>query len=134
MSHVFRPGSGALDAAVVSLEERVPDRPLRLGFPRLTGISSEVWGAVSDRMLVTGMVQGIEEFPERDLKLFRTDLEMPPDAGGGPLLNELGEVVGLLVARGSGTATFAISLESLAQLFVAAGVGFAESADEGPAR
>ncbi|WP_329260712.1 Hsp70 family protein [Streptomyces pseudovenezuelae] len=134
VSHVFRPGSGALDAAVVSLEERVPDRPLRLGFPRLTGISSEVWGAVSDRMLVTGMVQGIEEFPERDLKLFRTDLEMPPDAGGGPLLNELGEVVGLLVARGSGTATFAISLESLAQLFVAAGVGFAESADEGPAR
>ncbi|AYC40557.1 Chaperone protein DnaK [Streptomyces griseorubiginosus] len=131
VSHVFHPGSAALDAGVVLLDNRVPDRPLRLGFPRLTGISSEVWGAVSDRMLVTGMVQGIEEFSERGLKLFRTDLELPPDAGGGPLLNELGEVVGLLLARASGKATFAISLDSLAPLFARAGVAFAESGGSG---
>jgi molecular chaperone DnaK len=134
VSHVFGPDSTALDASVVLLSGRVSDRPLRRGFPRLTGISNEVWGAASDRMLVTGMVQGIEDFPERGLKLFRTDLELPSDAGGGPLLNELGEVVGLLVARASGTATFAISLDSLAPLFVSAGVGFAEPSGEGPTR
>ncbi len=134
VSHVFGPDSSGLDAGVVLLAERVPDRPLRLGFPRLTGIANEVWGAASDRMLVTGMVQGIEEFPERGLKLFRTDLELPPDAGGGPLLNELGEVVGLLVARTSGTATFAISLDSLAPLFASAGVGFSEPGGEESAR
>lgn len=130
VKHVFRSDSAALDAGVVLLAERVPDRPLRQGFPRLTGISDEVWGAACDRMLVTGMVQGIEEFPEQGLKLFRTDLELPSGAGGGPLLNELGEVVGLLVARVPGAATFAISLESLAPLFASAGVGFAESGEE----
>ncbi|WP_030598482.1 Hsp70 family protein [Streptomyces fulvoviolaceus] len=131
---VFRPDSSAIDASVVLLDEPVPGWPLRLGFPRLTTIGSEVWGPASDQMLVTGMVQGIEEFSEYGLKLFRTDLELPPEAGGWPLLNELGEVIGLLVQRATGTATFAISVDSLAPLLAGAGFGLSEPGGEGTPR
>ncbi|MEU1196728.1 Hsp70 family protein [Streptomyces sp. NPDC005813] len=132
--HVFRPESSFIDACVVLLAERVPAQPLRLGFPRLSNIGDEVWGAASDHMLVAGIVQGFEAFAEYGLKLFRTDLELPPEAGGGPLLNELGEVVGLLVQRGSGAATFAISVDSLAPLLASAGFGLSEAGGDGALR
>ena len=128
--HVFRPDSSAIDACVLLLAERARAQPLRLGFPRLTNIGDEAWVAASDEMLVAGIVQGFESFPEYDLKLFRTDLELPSAAGGGPLLNELGEVVGMLVQRGSGAATFAISVDSLASLLASAGFGLSEPGGE----
>ncbi|WP_405807022.1 Hsp70 family protein [Streptomyces sp. NBC_00210] len=131
---VFRPDSSAIDASVILLAERAPAQPLRLGFPRLTNIGDETWVAAADQMLVTGIVQGFESFPEYDLKLFRTDQELPPETGGGPLLNELGEVVGMLVQRGSGATTFAISVDSLAPLLASAGFGLSEPGGEGTTR
>jgi len=131
--HVFRPVSSAVNACVLLLAERTRAQPLRLGFPRLTNIGDEAWAAVSDEMLVAGIVQGFESFPEHDLKLLRTDLELPFGAGGGPLFNELGEVVGMLAQRGTGAATFAISVDSLASLLASAGFGLAEpGAEEAP--
>jgi molecular chaperone DnaK len=132
--HVFRPDSSAVDACVLLLAEREPAQPLRLGFPRLTNIGDETWVAASDQMIVTGIVQGFESFPEYELKLFRTDLELPPEAGGGPLLNELGEVIGMLAQRGSGATTFAISVDSLAPLLASAGFGLSEPGGEGTTR
>ncbi|MCH0561226.1 Hsp70 family protein [Streptomyces sp. MUM 16J] len=128
--HVFRPDSSAVDACVILLAERARAQPLRLGFPRLTNIGDEAWAAASDQMLVAGILQGFESFPEYDLKLFRTDLELPPTAGGGPLLNELGEVIGMLVQRGSGATTFAISVDSFASLLASAGFGLSEPRGE----
>ncbi|MET7718578.1 Hsp70 family protein [Streptomyces sp. NPDC005407] len=124
--HVFHPAVSGVDACVLLLAERAPVQPLRLGFPRLTHIGDEIWVAASEQMLVTGIVEKFEAFPEHGLQLFRTDLELPSEAGGGPLLNELGEVVGLLAQRGSGKATFAISVDSLAPLLASAGFGLSE--------
>ncbi|MFJ8504460.1 Hsp70 family protein [Streptomyces avermitilis] len=125
--HVFRPDSSAIDACVILLAERVRTQPLRLGFPRLVNVGHEVWMAAAEQMLVAGIVQGFESFPEYELKLFRTDLELPAEAGGGPLFNELGEAVAMVAPRESGTTAFAISVDSLAPLLASAGFGLSES-------
>ncbi|MCF3134404.1 Hsp70 family protein [Streptomyces olivochromogenes] len=131
---VFRPDSTAVDACVLLLAERVPVQPLRLGFPRLTNIGDQAWAAASDQMLVVGTVQGFEAFPEHDLKLFRADLPLTSEAGGGPLLNELGEVIGILVQPDAKPTTFALSVDSLAPLLASAGFGLSEPGAEETAR
>jgi molecular chaperone DnaK len=123
VSRVFLPDSAALDTAVLLLAEPVPVRPLRLGFPRLTHIGDPVWATAPDAVLLPGIVEKFESFPEQGLQVHKTDLRMPADAAGGPLLNELGEVIGVLVLRGQEQPAFAVTVDSLAALLVSAGVG-----------
>jgi hypothetical protein len=53
------------------------------------------------RTLIRGDVEKFEFFPEHGLQLIKTGLGVAAESGGGPLFNELGEVVGILVTRGA---------------------------------
>jgi S1-C subfamily serine protease len=115
------PDSPHLDVAVLHLDEPVAPSPLRLGHGELVRIGDRVWtpGPAGDGppALLDGVVDGFESFPEQGLRLFRTGLRIGPAGSGGPLLNALGEVVGVLtVGRESGAATFALTVDRLRPL------------------
>ncbi|GAA4517770.1 hypothetical protein GCM10023191_090880 [Actinoallomurus oryzae] len=115
------PDSPHLDVAVLHLDEPVAPSPLRLGHGELVRIGDRVWapGPAGDGppALLDGVVDGFESFPEQGLRLFRTGLRIGPAGSGGPLLNALGEVVGVLtVGRESGPATFALTVDGLRPL------------------
>ncbi|MFD3329071.1 Hsp70 family protein [Streptomyces sp. NPDC058701] len=124
----FLSDSAAVDTAVLLLAEPVPERPLRLGFPRLTHIGDLAWAAAPDDVLIPGIVEKFEPFPEHGLQLYKTDLRLPPEAAGGPLLNELGEVIGVLVLRSEELPAFAVTVDSLAPLLASAGFGLTGAA------
>ncbi|WUH91064.1 Hsp70 family protein [Streptomyces sp. NBC_00433] len=119
----FLPDTSALDTAVLLLAEPVRTRPLRLGFPRLTHIGDPIRAAAPGGALVPGIIEKFEAFPEQGLHLYRTDLRLPAAAAGGPLLNELGEVIGALAPGGETQPAFAITADSLAPLLAGAGFG-----------
>lgn len=125
---MFLSDSAAVDTAVLLLAEPVPERPLRLGFPRLTHIGDLAWAAAPDDVLLPGIVEKFEPFPEHGLQLYKTDLRLPPEAAGGPLLNELGEVIGVLVLRSEEQPAFAVTVDSLAPLLASAGFGLTGAA------
>jgi len=97
---VFLPGAPHTDVAVLRLPAAATAAPLRLGYPGLVRIGDPVWAAAPARggpaHLAGGLVEGFEVFAEQDLRLFRTGLRLGPGSSGGPLLNGLGEVVGVL--------------------------------------
>ncbi|MFF1921286.1 Hsp70 family protein [Streptomyces sp. NPDC058221] len=128
VERVFLPDSRRSDVAVLRLADPVAPEtavPLRLGHAKLLGIGDRVWAAgPPPRDLLHGVVDRFESFPEQDLRLFRTGLRLPPRCSGGPLLNDLGEAVGILTI-GEGGATgdglFALTADALAPLLDSAG-------------
>ncbi|MFC5744475.1 Hsp70 family protein [Actinomadura rugatobispora] len=123
VGHVFTPDSPHLNAALLQLAEPVPSPPLRLGHAKLVRIGDPVH-IVSGGSLVSGVVDAFESFPEQDLNLYRVGLRVPPGSAGGPLLNEVGEVIGVLSAPArSERASFAITIDTLAPLLTSAGFG-----------
>ncbi|MFD3466333.1 Hsp70 family protein [Streptomyces sp. NPDC058682] len=126
---VFLADSSSIATAVLLLAEPVQAAPLRLGFPRLVHIGDLVWAAPDpDDALVPGIVEKFEVFPEQRLQLFKTNLGLPPEAAGGPLLNELGEVIGTLALRAESEPAFAVTTDSLAGLLASAGFGLTGAA------
>jgi molecular chaperone DnaK len=68
-----------------------------------------------------GIVDQFESFPEENLLLFKVGLSLPPTWSGGPLLSDLGEVIGVLTITsaqaGTGpSAVFALTADSLTSL------------------
>jgi molecular chaperone DnaK len=117
------PESPYLDLAVLRLAEPVVGPSLRLGHGALVRVGDTVHAADPGTVLALreGVVNGFESFSEQDLHLYRTELEVTPRASGGPLLNALGEVVGVLaVGEGSSRGTFALTIDSLTPLLTAA--------------
>ncbi|GLY91610.1 Hsp70 family protein [Actinoallomurus iriomotensis] len=115
------PDSPHLDVAVLRLDEPVEASPLRIGHGELVRVGDRVRapGPAGDGSpaLLDGVVDGFESFPEQGLRLYRTGLRIGPAGSGGPLLNALGEVVGVLtVGEESGPATFALTVDGLRSL------------------
>ncbi|MFD7909906.1 Hsp70 family protein [Streptomyces sp. NPDC059752] len=125
---IFLADSSSIATAVLLLAEPVQAAPLRLGFPRLVHIGDLVWAPAPDDALLPGIVEKFEVFPEQRLQLFKTDLGLPPEAAGGPLLNELGEVIGTLALRAESEPAFAVTTDSLAGLLASAGFGLTGAA------
>ncbi|WP_322750370.1 MULTISPECIES: Hsp70 family protein [unclassified Frankia] len=140
VGHIFLPESSHCDVALLRLTEPAPARPLRLGYPKLVHIGDRVWVAPAQsgpapadgvpRPLRQGTVEQFESFPEQQLQLVRTSLVVPPAGSGGPLFNDLGEVIGILTVgdqpkarRGAATTAgdFALSAEVLDPLLERAG-------------
>jgi len=93
-------------------------------------IGDPVWAVAPARGgpadLVSGLVEGFEVFAEQDLRLFRTGLRLGPGSSGAPLLNGLGEVVGVLTigARAADAVVdgaFALTVDALSLLLDQAG-------------
>jgi molecular chaperone DnaK len=84
----------------------------RLGHARLVHVGDRVAGPDGE-----GLVDGFESFPDEGLRLIRTGLSVPPAGSGGPVVNDLGEVIGVLTVgdRDTGGA-FAITVDALTGL------------------
>jgi molecular chaperone DnaK len=131
VERIFLPRSPHGDVALLRLAEPAEVAPLRLGHARLVRVGDPVWaiapGAEPSEALLAGVVNKFESFPEWDIRLFKVDLRVPPRSSGGPLLNELGEVVGVLTIKeraGESAADepcFAQTADSLEPLLSAAG-------------
>jgi molecular chaperone DnaK len=125
VERVFVPERHRTGVAVLRLAEAVPVTPLRLGHPKLVRIGDRVWAAArrgGQLALVPGIVDRFESFAEHDLHVFKTDLRPTPECGGGPLLNDLGEVVGILAVReGEAAGTYALTIDALDRLLADAG-------------
>ncbi|OLB67459.1 MAG: hypothetical protein AUI10_00025 [Actinobacteria bacterium 13_2_20CM_2_72_6] len=118
VEEVVRPAEARGGLAVLRLAQPVAVAPMRLGHPKLVRIGDPVWGAGS-----AGVVDRFESFDEQGLHLFKTSLRAGAESSGGPLLNDLGEVVGVLAVRsGSGSeGAFALTVDALDPVLAAAG-------------
>jgi molecular chaperone DnaK len=132
VEHLILPDAPHIDVALLRLAEPASAAPLRLGYPDLVRVGDKVHAVTREPAeaeqagLVTGLVDGFETFPEQDLRLFRTGLRLEPGCSGGPLLNDLGEVIGVLTirersGRGFPDAAFALTIDALNPLLTRAG-------------
>lgn len=106
------PDNPRVDLALLRTRDPVGRVVPRLGFARLLHVGDRVAGPSGE-----GLVDGFEAFPDEGLRLVRTGLSVPPAGSGGPLVDDLGEVVGVLAVGASDTGgAFAITVETLAEL------------------
>jgi molecular chaperone DnaK len=121
VTRVQSPDNTALDVAVLRLDQPLQGG-LRLGHAALVGVGGRVFAATGadpagGESIVDGLVDRLESFAERDLTLFRVGLRLPSTAGGGPLVNDLGEAVGILVIGDQPTGgAFALIVDAFAAL------------------
>jgi molecular chaperone DnaK len=125
------PRSSPGDVALVRLVDPVTVAPLRLGHANLVRIGDRVWtvspGVDSPGEPISGLVNKFESFPEWNMRLLKVGLAVPVRDSGGPVLNDLGEVVGILTVKdraGESAAEetcFAQTADSLEPLLAAAG-------------
>jgi molecular chaperone DnaK len=103
VERVFLSRASAGDIALLRLAESVETRPFRLGHANLVHVGDPVWtiipGANLSEALVCGRVNKFEAFPEWNIRLLKVSLRVPALTSGAPLLNDLGEVVGILIIK-----------------------------------
>jgi molecular chaperone DnaK len=131
VERLFLSRSSRVDVALLRLAEPVAAPPFRLGHANLVRLGDPVWtiAAPADgpEGLCSGLVNKFESFPEWNIRLFKVGLRLPGRCSGGPLLNDLGEVVGILTVKdrpGEAEAEetcFAQTVDSLEPLLAAAG-------------
>jgi molecular chaperone DnaK len=132
VERVYLPDAPHADVAVLRLAAAAEAAPLRLGYPDLVRVGDPVRAAApapaggGPAGLLSGLVDRFETFPEQGLRLFRTGLQLEPRCSGGPLLNDVGEVIGVLTIgqRAAGAASegaFALTVDALNPLLAQAG-------------
>ncbi|WP_427918915.1 Hsp70 family protein [Streptomyces sp. cg40] len=135
VAEVVPHGPESAFVAVLRLSAPVSPASLRLGHPALIRLGDPVWAPVvnvsaspdvSDMSgsLLSAAVDSLENVPERQLRLVRTTLRPSPEQAGAPLLNDLGEVIGLLCVSDGAPATrggFAVGVDALTPLLARAG-------------
>lgn len=106
------PDNPRVDLALLRAE-RPTGRPTpRLGHARLLHVGDRVAGPGGE-----SVVDGFESFPDVGLRLIRTGLPASPEGSGGPVVNDAGEVVGVLAVGDSDTGgAFAITVDALTEL------------------
>ena len=103
VERIFLSRSSPSDIALVRLADPAEVTPFRLGHANLVRVGDPVWtiAPVADlrEALVSGLVNKFESFPEWSIRLLKVGLRVPARCSGGPLLNDLGEVVGILTIK-----------------------------------
>lgn len=118
VKHVHLPESPDNDLAVLVLTDPVDAAPSRLGHPALVRVGDHVWTPDPAGRQLTGLVDRFESTP--DGRLFRTGLRAPATSVGAPVLDEIGEVIGVITTTDPDGA-HALSVDALAPLLAAAG-------------
>jgi S1-C subfamily serine protease len=74
--------------------------------------------------LRSGLVEGFLPLPGSGISVFKIAMDLPDPLVGGPLFNELGEVIAVItsVQRQGAVAAFAVTVDSVSELLTAAGV------------
>ena len=120
VTRIHLPDSPDTDVAVLRLAEPVDVAPLPLGYPTLVRIGDQVWtpDPADNATRVTGLVDRFES--TAGVRLFRTGLRVPPSCAGAPVLNDLGEVIGVITA-GETDGAHVLSVDALDRLLTKAG-------------
>jgi molecular chaperone DnaK len=138
VEHVFLPRSSPSDVALLRLAEPAEGTPLRLGYSGLVRVGDPVWAidreAELQDALSSGVVNKLESFADLGIRLFKVGLRVPARSSGGPLLNDLAEVVGILAIKDrpgepAEESCFAQTADSLEPLLAAAGFNAQAAAD-----
>lgn len=92
-----------LDIAVIKIDSRETFTPLKLGDSSLAEVGQIVFAVGNPFGLGETVTQGIISAKERSLSdnqrdLFQTDAAINPGNSGGPLVNLMGEIIGINVA------------------------------------
>ncbi|MFG1685211.1 Hsp70 family protein [Nonomuraea sp. NPDC049269] len=117
----------AIDLALIELAEPVAAPLPRLGYSSTVRVGDRVWIAAPNPKAEAGWKLGfgtVDTFAssrEHGFRLFKCGMQVKPRAYGGPLFNDLGEVVGVLMADHHQAdkplpATFALSVDAVDQL------------------
>ncbi|MET0233427.1 MAG: Hsp70 family protein [Kibdelosporangium sp.] len=120
--HVALADPAFLDVAVLRFDGPPVAAPrLRTGHPKLVRIGDRVWIPGRDTGLTHGIVDRFESFPEYGLHLFRVEVDVALDNTGSPVLNDLGEVIGILTVKAKESATsadgvFAVAIDTVEPL------------------
>ncbi|MFD8308926.1 Hsp70 family protein [Streptomyces sp. NPDC059690] len=123
------PGPESAHIAILRLARPVPATPLHIGYPELTRLGGPVWAPAprsGERLgsFMTSTVIDRDNVPERQLSFIRTSLRLPPDHAGAPLLNDLGEAIGLVCIGDPASTTpagCAVSVDALTAVLARAG-------------
>lgn len=131
VERIFVSRSSQGDVALLRLAEPAAAVPLRIGHAKLVRIGDPVRTIAPDaelpQALYSGIINKFESFPEWNIRLFKVGLRAPARCSGGPLLNDLGEVVAILTIKERTGAPlveetcFAQTADSLEPLLAAAG-------------
>ena len=113
---ICRPEADAQDVALLKLAEPPADTAARCGYPTSVRIGDRVWAFAAmveggtAQLLIPGLVDMFEAQPGGS-NVFRVGMELPCSCSGGPLFNDLGEVIGILTLdeECSGTASGSVS-------------------------
>ncbi|ONI83187.1 hypothetical protein ALI144C_16965 [Actinosynnema sp. ALI-1.44] len=120
---VYLSESPGNDMAVLRLAKPLHVTPLPLGYAKLVRIGDQIWAPQSSDgsawTHVAGLVDRFESVSD-GLRLFVSRLRIPPSCVGAPVLDELGEVVGMITARQDGD-TGVLSADALEPLLTEAG-------------
>jgi molecular chaperone DnaK len=104
---VILPSSFQVDIALLRLKEPVERRPFRLGYASLARLGQSVAAlgfplADHERSfdenieVQSGVLNKFDILPGAGVRLFKVQIAINPGMSGGPLFNELGEVLGLV--------------------------------------
>lgn len=131
---VLLPDSTFHDLALIQLADPVSVKPLQLGYPALVRVGDRVWIPTppshpgnGHEALHPTLVDRFEIFPEQALRLITLGIRLPASFSGVAVLNELGEVVGILSIGLENdttvtTSCFALTIDALEPLFDNAGL------------
>jgi molecular chaperone DnaK len=115
VTRIHLPDSPEHDVAVLRLAEPVGTDPLPLGYPALVRVGDLVRTPAGDPGLIDRFAAAA------GARLFHVGLRVPPADVGGPVLDELGEVVGVVVSAGTG-GTRVLGIDALDTLLAKAGL------------
>ncbi|MFI5910064.1 Hsp70 family protein [Dactylosporangium sp. NPDC051541] len=110
-----RRDGGPPRTAVLELERPLGTPPPRVGYHATVRVGDRIWvptrgNGSADWTVVSGIVDTFRHDPGHDRPLYGLEIELSPRSQGGPLINDLGEVVGLVVAEGGSDRAFAVGL------------------------
>lgn len=104
------------DVVVLELAEPLGVAPLPPGRPELVRIGDQLWlpGPAEDgtRALLSGVVNRFESNEDGE-RLFRTSVALPAACAGAPVLDELGEVIGVALPGDYGQVLSLTALDAL---------------------
>jgi molecular chaperone DnaK len=110
--------------ALLVLAAPVDAAPLPLGHPRLVRVGDHVWSPAPDGTTgcprLTGLVDRFEPPDGHGPGRFLAGLRVPPSRAGAPVLDEFGEVIGVLTAGGADDAPV-VGVDALDDLLREAG-------------
>lgn len=124
------------DLAVLQLARPVAGVPLALGFATLVHLGDQVRVAMPPDETGagwrprTGVIDRFERSSRHDFQLYRVRLQLPPSSVGGPVLNDLGEAVGVIMSTNAGEHADILGVDALDE--IRATIAF--DRDEGSAR